>query len=62
MRALIDADLALASLLELIERPELRGRLGARGPVVAAEYAWPRICSRWRELIKTLLAAPERVA
>jgi len=50
---------ALADALELLlERPDLRSAMGARGIETAKRYAWPLIVTRLEEIYHSLLSRP----
>jgi phosphatidylinositol alpha-mannosyltransferase len=50
---------SLASALELLlERPDLRAAMGARGIETASRYAWPSIVTRLEEIYYSLLGRP----
>ena len=52
IRGLIDIDLALRTVLDLLDNPPARHRLAANGPKVAARFDWQRVCRQWVELLE----------
>jgi glycosyltransferase involved in cell wall biosynthesis len=55
-----DVEAVSASLARVLRDADLRGRLGAAGPSVAAEYAWPRRLDAL-EAFLTDVASPRRI-
>jgi glycosyltransferase involved in cell wall biosynthesis len=53
-----DVDALAAALLQLIDDPEARRRMGAAAPATARRYDADAIAARWRELLGDLTADP----